>query len=628
MARPTKANQQSRRDRTALAAALLVVLPLAACSDLFPWHKPVVRAFISAGLPQCPDSLSPCATLTTLPRDSQLLARLDGQTPPDSEWLVQTTGIQWTEAERQHDGLHLKLPVPPKGERQSVYVLETLRSETAHDSLLSIASNGGIVIWLNGSLLAASRSADRPARVHQNLYTAPLKQGVNLLLYRVLTNNPEAQFHREWLPRTALPDLLASAMDLGVYSTLASRPIMADSAISVPLLAPELRISDGPILHFRWLSMAGDSLADGGRFPGPYPGELPLPSQFHGMAVLRTEVLDAAGTKRLYVEDAPVFADSTARRLSRELAASDPGDDPIGIARRDAVREVFRLESDSAGRSRDPWLGAQVLASLYRYVRQPDAFQRFLGPQVWGYRADDGTVQPFWLTVPPGAVELPNATSKDRPGLIFWVTHHVNPDFWAGRGRVTGFLIHMATLGSSYGTFGVMLHLRGLHDFDTVAVKELPAITKQVASVFAIDTSAVGMMAWSSHALESVQMSLDPKVSVAWLGLAGPAMHIEKRELNRVLDSLRSLRPRLHWLVWRGAEDSVVTSEATNPWLKMVRRKGFDVRYRIIPWSTHLTGFFEDVESDLHRSVANRFRGAAGKALRDSLEAEVSARRN
>src|SRR5690606_6655166 len=147
----------------------------------------------------------------------------------------------------------------------------------------------------------------------------------------------------------------------------------------------------------------------------------------------------------------------------------------------------------------------------------------------------------------------------------------------------------------------------------------VPAITRQVASVFAIDTAAVGMLAWSNHVVEAVQMALDPQVPVAWLGLAVPPLYKDERERARALDSLRRVRPRVHWLVWQADGDRVGGRERTEPWVGQVRERGFDMRYRLVPYSTHLGGYFEDIEADLHRSVAFRFRGAAGQALRDSL---------
>jgi hypothetical protein len=95
-------------------------------------------------------------------------------------------------------------------------------------------------------------------------------------------------------------------------------------------------------------------------------------------------------------------------------------------------------------------------------------------------------------------------------------------------------------------------------------------------------------------------------------------MYRDKDDLARALDSLYRIRPGLHWLVWQADQDTVVRRDRTEAWVSQVRRKGFDVRYRLVPFSTHLGGYFEDIEADLHRSVALRFRGAAGRALRDS----------
>jgi hypothetical protein len=437
-------------------------------------------------------------------------------------------------------------------------------------------------------------------------------------LYRVLDNGVESQLHREWHPQASLPDLLAAAIDLGAYTTLVQTPLLPDTATNVRLWPPQVRLQGAPVVRFQWRTLEGDSLAGGGQYAGLYPETLPLPAGFRGQAVFRTEVLDPMSGQQLYLEECPVFADSTAQRLARSLAADTTASDPVRAARVDAVRAVFRLRPVQREADAGDWLKAQVLASLYRHVRQPAGFSRYVGPQVWGYRAADGSVQPYWLTVPPAAVEPSTPPTGERPGLLLSVTHHINADFWAGRGRTGGFLVHLATMSSSYGTFGVMPHLGGVHDFDTIAVKELTAITRQVDSVFAIDTAAVGMLVWSSHALEAVQMAHDPHVPIGWLGLAVPGMYRDKDDLARALDSLHRIRPELHWLVWQADQDTVVRRDRTEAWVSQVRRKGFDVRYRLVPFSTHLGGYFEDIEADLHRSVALRFRGAAGRALRDS----------
>ena len=605
--------------------SLAAVLSLLSACNLFPWHDPASRVYVADAVPQCPATDTACAVLAPLAADQQLLTQLDGATIDGRRPLARATGMSWTEPRIRDGAIHLELPTPPKGQARSVYVLEALRAETAHDTLLTIASNGGTVVWLNGKLLGASRSANRPARAHQDLYAVTLRQGTNLLLYRVLTHGIESQLHREWFSHAALPDLLAASINLGAYTTLARAPLLPDSASSIELLAPQVRLRGGPLVHFRWRTLLGESLGGGGSYAGRYPETLSLPPGFRGMAVLRTEVRDSAG-RRLYFEESPIFADSTARRLARILTTDTTAADPVRAARVDAVRAVFKLDSTRPGPDAGDWIRAQALTSLYRHVQQPSAFQRYAGPQVWGYRTADGTVQAYWLSVPPAALE-PRDGPADPPGLLFSVTHFVHPDFWAGRGRMGGFLVRLGVMGSSYGTFGVMPHLGGGHDFDSVAVKELPAITSQVAANFDIDTAAVGMLAWSSHATEAAQMAHDMRVPVAWLGLAVPRMPRDDRELANAIDSLYRIRPRLHWLVWQASQDTVVLQQRTEQWVTQMRKKGFDVRYRLVPYSTHLGGYFEDIEADLHRSVAFRFRGAAGRALRDSMTGMASAQR-
>ena len=596
-------------------AALLL---LSACNDLFPWHEPEVRTFVSDRLSQCPDADTLCTLLIPLAADSELLAKLDGNSTAGKSQLAQATGMRWSEPRVQHHSMHIDFPQSPKGRTRSIYVVEVLRAETSHDSLLSIASNGGTVVWLNGNLLGASRVAGRGVRQHQDIYYASLRQGANILLYRVHDNGEESQLHREWHPQTSLPDLLSASINLGAFSTLVPTPILQDTATTVPLWPPQVHVRGDVIVHFRWTTLLGDSLADAGKHSDMYPEALPLPQRFNGLAVLQTQVLDAATGKRLYFEECPIFADSTAQRLARDLTTGHDTADPVRTARLDAVRAHFNLDPVRRISAPDNWLKAQALASLYRHIRDPQGFHLYPGPQVWGYRASNGSVQPYWLTV-PGPADEPG--QPRQPALLFSVTHHFNSDYWNGRGRVGGFLIHLGIMSSRYGTYGVLPHLGGVQDFDSIAVEELPAITRQVDSVFRIDTAAVGILAWSSHAREVVEMALDPRVSIAWLGMAVPRMYRDERQLAEALDSLHRIRPQLHWLVWQASNDTVVLREDTEKWVKEVRERGFDTRYRVVPYSTHLGGYFEDVEADLHRNVAFRFRGEGGRALRESLSA-------
>jgi len=256
------------------------------------------------------------------------------------------------------------------------------------------------------------------------------------------------------------------------------------------------------------------------------------------------------------------------------------------------------------------WLKVQILASLYRHVEQPTRFQHYPGPQVWGYRTADGAVQPYWLTVPASLSTADSAAAA--PGLLFSATHWADPDYWSGRGRTTGFLAHLVVLSATCGGFGVLPHLGGVHDFDRIAGEELPAIVRQVAAAFPIDTAAVGLLAWSAHATEAVQLAENPAVPLAWVGLAVPDFP-EEAEFARALASIRTIRPGLNWLVWQASGDIYIPRERTEARARAIRRAGFPVRYREVPHSTHLGGYFEDIEAELHRRVAARQQGAAGK---------------
>src|SRR5690606_21068937 len=154
------------------------------------------------------------------------------------------------------------------------------------------------------------------------------------------------------------------------------------------------------------------------------------------------------------------------------------------------------------------------LADLYRVTELPQSFHRFAGAQVWGYRDADGTVQPYWLTVPHSAARSVASADAALPGLVFSLTHPANPSSRLGRGRFEGMVIRLATMSTTSGNFGVVPHLGGEQAFAQVGIEEFPAITRQVADAFRVDTAAVAILAWSSHARETVRVAQSPQVSL------------------------------------------------------------------------------------------------------------------
>ena len=588
-------------------AGVVVATLLAACA--VPWAGPDLEAYVSAPLAPCNAEDAACGALVQ-PADSVLVNRLAGGDFEDATALARLTGMPWRPHEGRKGDLHVAFDTAGGGgETRTVYVVERIHSDVARDSVLSIASDGGAAVWLNGVHLGASRDVSRASRAHQDLYAVSLRPGGNVLVYKVLTRGAESKLHREWHGADALPDLLRASIDLNAYANLPRTSILPDTAAHVELRAAQIRLGHVPRIAFRWLTLLGESPSQPVVFSGTYPERLSLPAGFTGMAILEIEVSDPESDRLLYHEQMPIFADSTARGLARALtdgAALDDAasGDPVRAARIDAVRTVFGLADDSSATVFSAWHKAHALADLYRVTELPQSFHRFAGAQVWGYRDADGTVQPYWLTVPHSAARSVASADDALPGLVFSLTHHANPSYWLGRGRFEGMVIRLATMSTTSGNFGVVPHLGGEQAFAQVGIEEFPAITRQVAGAFRVDTAAVAILAWSSHARETVRVAQSPQVSLAWVGFAVPSLYSEHTPLAAALDSLHAVRPDLRWMMWRASEDDRIPRARTEAWVDTVRHAGFTVDYREVPYSTHLGGFFDDVEAELLRTVA------------------------
>jgi len=79
---------------------------------------------------------------------------------------------------------------------------------------------------------------------------------------------------------------------------------------------------------------------------------------------------------------------------------------------------------------------------------------------------------------------------------------------------------------------------------------------------------------------------------------------------------VRLVRPGLHWLLWQASEDDRIPRESTEAWTRAIRKASFPVQYREVPYSTHLGGYFDDIEAELHQRVATRQAGQSGRDRR------------
>jgi hypothetical protein len=580
--------------RLLLAFLLIVTMGAMGCDA----DESAAHAFVSEPLPLCGESPTrPDCDEFGGEGVVEALAG-DGSEALDAAALSARTGLRWETVSVPSDPLHIDLAAVHGSDQTDVssFVVELVEAEAPRDTLVSIASNDGMALWVNGQPVARSRYPRRGASRDSDVARIKLRAGTNVIVYKVLQGDTEWRLYREsWSPAQT-SELLRRAIAADAYADLPTTRILPDTATSVGLKPNAVALMDTPEIRFRWVTLLGEPLWESPVYLGQHPASLPLPVEYAGALALHTEVREPGSGTVLYFEDAPIFSDSTAQRMARELSDVTPSEDPVHVARSTAVRRLFGLSRGT--RPASAWMRSRALGDLYRVIRDPAGYHRYPGAQIWGYRRpDEDAVEPYWLAVPPG---LGVAEPTPRP-LVFSVNHMTGPDFWRGRGAAPGFVIRQSTLAATFGGFGVIPRLGGANEFAVTGVHELAAITEQLAGRFPVATDRVGLLVWSYHATSALRMALDPSVSLSHLALAVP--DVRMAGLDVVLDSLARLRPELRLQLWSGESDDVVLPPLVELLAERMRAQGLSAEHIEVPYSTHLGGLLYDVESEIRRTM-------------------------
>ncbi|MBC8043736.1 MAG: hypothetical protein IAF08_09865, partial [Rhizobacter sp.] len=409
-----------------------------------------------------------------------------------AEDLKRQTGLDWKALESRDSVIEFHRMFGDN-KNKVVYVAEIIVSDRAEKRVMSIGSDDGFSLWVNGDSVASVHKG-RSIEPNADLIPVMLRQGKNVVLYKVDQGDENWGLYHLLLSNADLNAVLR--MKAGeLYSDMAESYILPDTATALPLRADARRQVDS--LHrisLRWKSLMSTermndaaphaSARSSAKMTQPVatslqhlswrawelPREIKLPVSFNGLAVLETTVSDEHGHE-CYREDVPVFDAKTALVLAKELtkvaqppqtAASKKGD-PMLVARRAAVVELFALKPDTLVKTYSTRMKAHALADLYRYTRgTPAALSSFSGPQVWGYRNAKDSVCMFRVFVPVRLKDAPKDSRINSAGsgrsypVVFLMYGSATSHFYMTR---------RATRSTEYQSIIVMQNLNEVENF-------------------------------------------------------------------------------------------------------------------------------------------------------------------
>jgi hypothetical protein len=470
--------------------------------------------------------------------------------------LKKKTGIDWNSFSI-NDTLFDICKMVKEDKNRVVYIAEQIEADSAETKILCLGSDDGFVLWLNGDSLAGTHSG-RVVFPYDDLVPVKLRKGKNILLYKVEQSTEAWKLFRKLIPLEKLESVLTFIMP-NLYGDVPESCILPDNMTYIQIKENKNHQLD----NFHTVQLCWKDLGIRNKyiktesFPAAnLPETFALPDKFSGKVLFEIKVIDSH-KKIVFREEIPIFINSEAEKLASQLTESSKfTEDPVLIARRDAVLELFKLGKYKGNTTAySTRMQAHSLLDLYRSViHSVHSNQAFTGPQVWGYRSKkDDSIQTYRVFKPAGLSEKKDREKKYPVVFIFRYLQEKDQDFWQTRhGMSHSNMITRMGISTQCRMILVMPHGRGIQNYLGDAVEEIPLILDQMKTYLPVDTTDISFFCLSSGSMPAINLMQIHQLPITHLGLRSPSLSDDDDLIKQILSRLKNNYPSLWWYICHG----------------------------------------------------------------------------
>lgn len=429
-----------------------------------------------------------------------------------------------------------------------IYVSEVIWAEQETDLTLSLGSDDGFTLWLNGDSIT-SRHVGRGVRMHDDLIDLTLNKGQNTVRYKIDQRDGGWGLWRTWLT-SAQRDSVIREFAYRIYSDVVETSILPDSVRHVTLnLDPRRLVDTIHRITMRWKDVI---LFVGA--PKEMPEKIDLPIGFDEFAMLSMDVRDSDGAV-IFAERYPIWSESGAETIRHRVRAYDQG-----------------LVLDDENRSR---YSTRKQAELLLDLRNRTNPMHVNGPRlslhagrlVQHYRPQ----LPVDPSKPKKLVVLLHAEFDDSV-TSYWNTY-------AGRSHA---------LMADWTAACTRFRIEFLQTHIPADARSLPETARWLAELIRKQNAdEVAILAWSKSAFTLFEMLPNSGIPVKRIGLISPWLPADANQATRMVLRLKQEYSNVDWHIFHGAADTDVPLFIPRLWRQTLQNTGFEVRYSEIPWSSH-----------------------------------------
>lgn len=513
--------------------------------------------------------------------------------------LEQLTNLKWNVIQTKNKMIdfnkyfnHDTTELNPEIKNKAVYVLESYPSDKDQEGYLSIGSDDGFSLWVNGdSLLTVHKG--RSLTADEDIIPIRLKKGDNIFMYKIEQGYGAWKLYRRLLNRTKYLELLKSSAEEKMYYDLPESCIIADNSNFITLKKNSNTKYDSlNTIEIRWKNL--DSIISFYKIPAyKLSDTINLPVSFDGFALFEIVVKDKKGF--VAANDlVPIYSESKANGLvNKYCSIKEIPNDPYYIAKINAIKKMFigEKKASETGLEFSSRLKAQALFDLYSYIfLKNQAHINFMGPKTFGYFSDlSKSVEPYKVFIPPSI----NKSSKIK--VCFFIRYIIKDslDFWDTQLMSSHFFTtHRISLSSHHNTIFVIPYGGGNKNFRENYHEEINIIWKELCRIFPVDTSGISILSLSNGSKITYELLSKLNIPVSYLGHISPVMDIDQDKIIQIYENIKIKYPDLKMFIRHGLDDTDVPIEHARRFKEIVKAY-FPLDYKEVEGSTHWSYLYD-----------------------------------
>jgi len=505
--------------------------------------------------------------------------------------LKKITGINWYPLETEDTIINFVNIFPPEDDtNRVVYVAEIVESKSDKEKILSLGSDDGFILYVNGDSVASWHTG-RQVLPNDDFIRFKLRRGKNILIYKIDQGTGYWGLYRKFVSQNLIKKTAYSRVAY-YFGDLPESCILPDTSKFLQLKFKNKWFYDKffhVVIGFREMNKNGNYLSRKNFIPSRIPEWIRLPDKFKGKAIYEIEVYDV-NDSLLYKEEIPIFYEKTVNYIIKNFLNHKLNiDDPVYIARYNAVMTMFDIMDDSYEVQFSTRMKAHALFDLYRYYIGLNPYTGLFssGPRVWGYRSRiDSTVQPYRAFIP---YKLPcNKYGKFNLVIIIRWALQKDINYW----KTQMFRSHWRTakrvkLSTQYQTILVVPGGRGKENYTGKSEEEIPIIIDELSSIFSIKKDNISFYANSDAPMLLISLMKRVRLPASNIGFSNPIFPDKDKYMISTLRWIKKLYPEVKWYIWQAGEDKKAPINVTVKWIDYMKKLDFDLRYFIEPHSNH-----------------------------------------